>query len=356
MATFNDQTFGAELEFYLPAGATKQALADAIGRRLGQPVTVEGYTHATRPTWKIVTDASLSDSVRGAEIVSPILRGEAGLQQLATVCDTLSDFGCTVAKSCGFHIHVGAQRLTIQQHRNLVRIYQAYEAVIDAMMPPSRRGSDNTFCRSLAAATSVAINAASNPLQLARAIRPGVDDDNLRYTKLNFMPYAAFLGLVTSSHRIPTVEFRQHSGTLEARKAVMWARCCVRMVVAAIELRDVQVTTTAQINKARPNTKAYAIGEMFLRPEGVTAPEVLAVTGWPAVSMPQQAKQAGLQVTKQRRGRVVRYFASRAEAQAPVQFVRTLQGFCTLLNLTPEEAAYFRTRAENLSGPVAWTA
>ena len=36
----------------------------------------EGYNHQTRPHWKIVTDASVSN---GYELVSPILEGDEGL-------------------------------------------------------------------------------------------------------------------------------------------------------------------------------------------------------------------------------------------------------------------------------------
>jgi len=153
-------------------------------------------------------------------------------------------------------------------------------------------------------------------------------------------------------------EFRQHSGTLESRKVLMWTKACIRMVMVAQNgmVPSAPVATQSLINKARPGSKAWQIGQMFLRPEGVTTDEVLAATGWPSVSMPNQAKQAGLQVYKIRTGRRVRYFVRRDAIQAPAAFVRTLQGWSTLLKLEPDEVAYFRQRTEGLSGPIEWAA
>jgi len=343
----NNLTFGAELELYHPLNASKQACASAVARRIGKPVEVQGYNHSTSQHWKVVTDGSLGDTVRGCEFVSPVLRGLDGLAELAAVCEALSDYGCTVSRSCGFHVHIGVAAvngITLQHIKNLVRIYQAYETIIDGMMPPSRRGSDNVYCRSLANAQLAQITAANSVAQLFAAV-----SGSQRYCKLNLGSFA----------RYGTVEFRQHSGTLEARKAVMWTKHCMRMVLAATEWRDFTVVSDGlaqQINKARPGSKAHLVGEMMLRPEGATPAQVMAATGWPSVSMPNQARQAGLEVTRQRRGRHVIYFARRDVAQAPTSFVRTLQGYTTLLKMEPDEIAYFRTRTENLSGPVAWTA
>lgn len=64
----------------------------------------------------------------------------------------------------------------------------------------------------------------------------------------------------------------------------------------------------------RPVTesKDHQIGEMLLRPEGVTRTEVLQATGWPSVSIPQQAGICGIEIVSQRSGREVRYWARNA--------------------------------------------
>lgn len=52
--------------------------------------------------------------------------------------------------------------------------------------------------------------------------------------------------------------------------------------------------------KSKINSKVNLIGDLMLRPEGCTTKDVLAATGWPAVSMPAQAKLAGLTLRKEK--------------------------------------------------------
>lgn len=56
-------------------------------------------------------------------------------------------------------------------------------------------------------------------------------------------------------------------------------------------------------------SKKQIIAEMLKRPEGCTTADVLKATGWPAVSMPQQAKAAGIKLVKEKVDGVTRYHA-----------------------------------------------
>lgn len=58
-------------------------------------------------------------------------------------------------------------------------------------------------------------------------------------------------------------------------------------------------------------SKAALIADLLLRAEGCTTKDVLAATGWPAVSMPQQAKVAGLLLRKEKVDGATRYWGSR---------------------------------------------
>lgn len=345
---FLSLTFGAELECYLPEGATMLDASTAVAGRIGRPVNVEGYNHHLRPTWKVVTDGSLGDYSRGAEFVSPILTGEAGLAELNAVCEALTDFGCTVNKRCGLHVHVGARAMSLAAHKRLARLYQTFEQVIDGFMPPSRRASTNAYCRTLASVAASAIDGATSVGDLGAICMRASGAAEARYHKVNFAAFA----------RHSTVEFRQHSGTLDGRKATTWAKLCLRMVAAAMndEAMFAAAQAPTQLNMARRGSKAHQIGEMLLRPEGVTGPEICTAMGWPSVSVPQQARTCGLAVTSQRMGRVVRYYARRDEAQAPSTIDRTLNGFCALIGATDADREYLRTRTQNLSGAVAWAA
>ncbi|MDE2103590.1 MAG: DUF3489 domain-containing protein [Patescibacteria group bacterium] len=60
----------------------------------------------------------------------------------------------------------------------------------------------------------------------------------------------------------------------------------------------------------RPGSKLETIVGMLKRKEGCTAAEVLKATGWPSVSMPQQARAAGLTLKTEKEGRTTRYRAA----------------------------------------------
>jgi hypothetical protein len=57
----------------------------------------------------------------------------------------------------------------------------------------------------------------------------------------------------------------------------------------------------------RPGSKVALVADLLLREEGCTTADVLKATGWPSVSMPQQAKAAGLNLQKEKDGGVTRY-------------------------------------------------
>lgn len=57
----------------------------------------------------------------------------------------------------------------------------------------------------------------------------------------------------------------------------------------------------------RPGSKLEIVADLLKRPEGCTTAEALAATGWPTISMPQQAKAAGLTLSKEKDGKVSRY-------------------------------------------------
>ena len=347
-----DATYGVEIECYLPDGTTQQQCAAAVSQRLGALSTcqVEAYNHQPRPFWKIVPDGSLNDYSRGIELVSPstaqtLLRGEDGLRQIEIVCRALTDLGCTVSRKCGLHVHVGVESQPIGFFKNLVKLYAIYEPVIDSIMPRSRRANLNVYCRSMTVANPARVDAATTFDQVCAAAtgssgRFGGGD---RFYKLN----------LTAFRRHRTVEFRQHSGTLDATKAVNWTVTCLRMVAAA-KKGGLNLGAAPAQNQARPGSKAHRIGEMLLRPEGVTGREICTEMNWPSVSIPAQARAAGLTVTSQRTGREVRYFAvvTQATTAAPI----TMAGFAQVIESTADETAYLNQRAADLSGSVQWAA
>jgi hypothetical protein len=293
-------TFGAELECFLPIGMTHRAAAARIAAETGIECHAEGYNHYTRPTWKIVTDGSLGNYQRGAEIVSPILSGEEGIEALAKVCRALTDMGAKVNKNCGFHVHIGMRGESLDTWKNVIRAYAAFETQIDNLMPTSRRANNNCYCRSIARIDHAALERATDLSGVDRAVDLRGAYDR-RYAKVNLQSY----------YRHGTIEFRQHSGTVDADKATNWVRFLLAMVEAARKGKKPATTAaaTSATVTARPGSKTALAGSMLTRPNGCTRQEILAATGWPTVSVQQVARSCGLAISQRREGRNVRYFA-----------------------------------------------
>lgn len=195
-----ERKFGIEMEI---AGINRQTALRAL-HAVGINVQDEGYNHTTRRHWKLVSDASVRD---GFEVVSPVLEGDAGLAEAEVVARALDDAGASVNVSCGLHVHFDAADLSAADIKAIVRRYAAHEAEIDAFMPRSRRGNANQYCRSLAGLMN-------DRFECARTIQELISHQGSRYFKVNLQSF----------QRHGTIEFRQHSGTINASKVVNWVR------------------------------------------------------------------------------------------------------------------------------------
>lgn len=198
-----DRKFGIEIEMY---NVEMHRLSTALNQA-GILCYIEGYNHHTRNHWKIVSDGSISGS-NSLELVSPVLEGEDGLQQIEKVCSTLKRLNAYINKSCGLHVHFDAQNFDLRQWKNIYKNYAGFEAQIDELMPNSRRGNTNYYCRSLQSINNLnqKIDAATNLAAIENIFT------NNRYFKIN----------PTSYRRHNTIEFRQHSGTIEYSKISNW--------------------------------------------------------------------------------------------------------------------------------------
>jgi hypothetical protein len=227
MTTYTNRKFGIEVEF---VGADPRLVARAI-RMAGYDCEVEGYNHITRSHWKVTSDASLH-SVNGyaAELVSPILSGERGVQELIGVLEALNSVdGVTVNRSCGLHVHLDAREMTMREISKTFERYAAFEDQIDMVMPSSRRG-EARWCRSIKHSTERVVTAQTKDCG-ARALG--------RYHKVN----------LTNISSRGSVEFRQHSGTTEARKILNWLSFLMQFVERSIQLAN---ATTIEAPVIRP--------------------------------------------------------------------------------------------------------
>lgn len=203
-----NRNFGVELEMV----GIDQANAAAAIRSAGIECNVEGYNHQTRPQWKVVTDGSLRDETgRGScEVVSPVLFGQDGLDQVTKVCNALIAAGAKINKTCGLHVHVDARDLSTSAVKAIIARYTKFEAQIDAFMAPSRRQAFYAQSMSQDMARILRCNTVNDMAQAMLSKYSG----QARYRKVNVMSYL----------RHGTLEFRQHGGSVEAEKICNWVR------------------------------------------------------------------------------------------------------------------------------------
>ena len=216
------RTFGIEIEFKSNRSAVE--IADAL-TAAGIATHYEGYNHITRATWKIVSDAS----VRGGwELVSPPMRFEdASFAQIEIVSRVLIGLGARIDRECGLHVHHHAADLAPSQIGKIVALYAKHEAQIDAMMPASRRA--NGYCKSLDVKRNLPETVAS--MVKCKTVHDLEGLFNDRYYKVN----------VYSLRRHSTIEFRQHSGTVEAAKIINWVKITRALLEKGAAVKTVTV-------------------------------------------------------------------------------------------------------------------
>ena len=233
---FSKITFGVEIECY---NVIRQQLIETAAAN-GLQVRSEGYNHEdNNHYYKIVSDSSLQGNDTN-EVVSPILKGKKGLQSLETLCSSLGTIDAKVNRSCGLHVHIGAEKMSNEHYCRLVRNYQKIEKVIDSFMPLSRRANNSRWCNTLEGIDFSGCNTKSD---IARAMNYN------RYYKVNAVAY--------SRHK--TIEFRQHSGTTDYEKISNWVMFLARLVEYSYKNEVGQCNTIEELPFLKESEKEYFI-------------------------------------------------------------------------------------------------
>ncbi|HRK07568.1 MAG TPA: amidoligase family protein [Pseudobdellovibrionaceae bacterium] len=223
------QTFGVELEF-APSGdtdITKEAqwlppakmLADALKKAVGSSLvkSVVFGGHADHEKWSVVHDGSC-----GWEVVSPILQGQDGFEQLLGVLTTIENEGVLRASglqvniSTGFHVHLGWTYGQPRKVRRTLQFIRMVEPALFSLVAPSRvvesDVSGNAFCESIRKHFSdEKLRSLSSDADLMRYF--GSHDH--RYRLINLTKYDA-------SAATSTAEIRLHNGTSDPAKVSLW--------------------------------------------------------------------------------------------------------------------------------------
>jgi hypothetical protein len=208
-----DITFGVEIECLIPSRFVRE-----------RGITVGRYHHGDRlpapfPTgWTAQRDGSLLSESRFTpmEIVSPVLRSLAGLEEILKVFRILNDAGAKVNDSCGFHVHVGARSvlgdraddraLNVRWVRRMLHLMSRHEGALFAITGrPSRWHND--FCRTIKYKWDGVLETTSDLAEIERHIAGHGE----RYYTLN-------LKNLFGMRR--TVEFRLFGATTDGLQAI----------------------------------------------------------------------------------------------------------------------------------------
>lgn len=243
MKSITDRRFGVEIEFVIPKhyGSSENFIAQLNEKLSADGSTVqvnyESYNHNNGGAWKYVTDGSVlaldnTQWIGGNEIVSPPLRGFEGLADLRMVLECLEEMGCDVNKTTGLHVHHDFNDATAGTFKSLYKLYCMNEALIDQMMPESRRGNNNEFCRTISRVygsynSAEAVDHRFYSITSFRKYAEHRVGSGARYCKLNFLSY----------WRHGTIEFRHHSGSIDAVKIINWIIFTQAMVEKAMKTR-----------------------------------------------------------------------------------------------------------------------
>jgi hypothetical protein len=209
-------TFGVEIECYVRAGTITPG-----GYHRG--IEIPGF-----PTgWNAQSDSSLGyrRGKTAVEIVSPILKGVDGLQQLKTVVAKLKEYGAVVSQRCGFHVHVGVPANDAAMIERLTTLVANHETAIYAATGTKARERGN-YCRPIRRDfRNSTINQNGERVVIAGAA--AIE----RFRLLNLTN----LAIGTR----PAVEFRAFAGTMNFAKMAAYVRVCVGLVERAAKMKRV---------------------------------------------------------------------------------------------------------------------
>jgi len=221
--------FGLELECFNinVAEPTSGRNIQAAIRGMGYPAKHQPYSHfATEYTmWQIKPDSSLRECTNPVEVVSRTLPGtQASIDEVVKVANWLSGNGYDVNHKCGYHIHLDAADMTSYEAAVVALRYNLYRAEIDAILPPSRRAPDCHWARALQGGSLTKVTGTIQQGNTRQSWGP-----EERYVAVNLQHVAKRL----SERRI---EFRQHSGTLDATKIIGWYKFLCEFVAETLRL------------------------------------------------------------------------------------------------------------------------
>lgn len=229
--------FGAEIEWN--TRAPDYVVIDCL-REVGLETTICSRMDYSSDHWALKHDGSIG---HGWEIVSPpssLARLKSDLALFTRGIARMRERGhnSRAGVRCGVHIHVSnVGEGSLDSLRNITRRALAFEDTLDLLLPESRRGNNNTFCRSNIMGNGAwgwgdfdarcvtmfeSLASAGSVSRIVDMVSPS------RYFKYN----------VQSLSRHGTLEWRHHGASLNGEKIARWAEFIGRFcLVSAAQQR-----------------------------------------------------------------------------------------------------------------------
>ena len=240
------ETYGIEIEFFSQTDRSeiKEEFENrGIGARNGD------YRDWNREDWVVKTDGSIEppDNTYGCEIASPVLNHAIVDDEIKRACRILKDADAKVNRSCGLHVHMGEHNFTGTRRSKIAYEFIRNEATIDQLMPSSRRRNNNSYCEGWG--NDIPYYHQKLKDKTSRTEVRNVVNHNGRYTKLNMQtPYT-------------TIESRQHSGTTNFKKIVLWKDFVVGLCEYAIQKPFSDLTEPEPVDTLIENIAEYVAEE-----------------------------------------------------------------------------------------------
>jgi hypothetical protein len=219
-----EATWGVELELFLPRGSVQVGGYHA-GIELG----------GRFPTgWNAQRDASLRTNLpnyEGVEIVSPVLKGRDGLEQVRRVTALLEEMGGRVNATASCHVHFSPSSL-VGENFDEVADYVRRLINITAQHEQALYGASGTRSRELGSYCRSVRSPSSWGGKKDRLTKP-LKAEELRLQSAGISRYQS-LNLVPLFGRNRTVEVRAYSGTTSGLKVCSWVQMTLALATLAI--------------------------------------------------------------------------------------------------------------------------
>ena len=204
--------------------------------------TCDGFLdYNSRLSLKAVHDGS----IEAKEYVTGVLQGDKGMNMLERICESINE-KCHVDKTCGVHVHIGGANFNRRFSILSIMLGQIMQSQLFRIQPISRRS--NTYCKEIPEKYHElrTVNKRLYPYTYKRMLRllsEYVYNNDSEFDKTNCKKvrhpnghYAStrykWLNLNNCSYSDgpETIEFRQHSGSLDYHKIRRWVLFCMSYV------------------------------------------------------------------------------------------------------------------------------